>query len=301
MSIRRLKTLIAIAETDSFAEAARIVSLTPAAVGQQIKRLEEDLGIAIFDRNKRSPQLNPLGQALVPRARELIHAYNHLITNLTEESFNVQELTIGAVDTTMAGLVPKVLANLQQEYGHIHIRVVPGLSGDLYPQVDRGTLDAAIISEPGQVYDHLRWRPFVEEPLIVIAPPDASSDDPVELLESFPYIRFSRLAWVGEQIDEWLIAGKVRINESMELTTLESISTMVSYGLGASIVPGHCVAPSSSPVLKRVPLHPPARPRRLGVLSRRDSSVFRMIDLFLAEIVRVVSAAGEMPVLPQST
>jgi hypothetical protein len=50
-----------------------------------------------------------------------------------------------------------------------------------------------------------------------------------------------------------------------------------------------------------VPLHPPARPRRLGVLSRRDSGVFRMIDIFLAEIVRVVSAAGEMPVLPQST
>ena len=301
MSIRRLKTLIAIAETGSFTDAADVVSLTPAAVGQQIKGLEEDLGIAIFDRNKRSPQLNPLGLALVPRARELIHAYDHLIADLTDESFNIQELTIGAVDTVMAGLVPKVLANLQREYGHIHIRVVPGLSGDLYPQVDRGTLDAAIISEPRQVYDHLRWRPFAEEPLLVIAPPHALSDDPVELLESFPYIRFSRLAWVGEQIDEWLIGQQVRINESMELTTLESISTMVSYGLGASIVPGHCVPPPSSPGLKRVPLHPPARPRRLGVLSRRDSGVFRMIDIFLADIVRVVSAAGEMPARPQST
>ena len=297
MSFRRLKTLIAIAETGSFTNAADAVALTPAAVGQQIKGLELDLGIALFDRDKRSPRLNPLGQALVPKAREIVHAYENMVATMTGENLNLRELTIGAVDTTMTGLVPKVLVNLQREYGHLHVRVVPGLSGGLYPQVDRGSLDAAIISEPRHVYEHLLWRPFAEEPLIVIAPPDAPSDNPGELLESFPYIRFSRLAWVGEQIDDWLTGKQLRISESMELTTLESISTMVSYSLGVSIVPRHCVPPPHPLELKQVSLGPSARPRRLGVLSRRDSSVFRIIDLFLAEIVKVVSAAGEVPVV----
>lgn len=225
-------------------------------------------------------------------------AYENLINTLTDDLLTTQDLTIGAVDTTMAGLVPRVLRNLRQEYEHIHIQIVTGLSGDLYPQVDRGFLDAAIISQPRHLYSHLQWRVFAEEPLIVIAPMDARSDVPEELLEHYPYIRFNRLAWVGEQIDDWLSQKNLRIRESMELATLESISTMVSHNLGVSIVPKRCVPSPAEAGLKRIPLDSSAAPRRLGVLSRRDCSVFKTVDLFLAELVRVVLEAAEVPAIP---
>lgn len=293
MSIHRLRTLIAIAESGSFVAAADIVSLTAAAVGQQVKALEDEFGVSLFDRNKRSPQLTPIGRALIPKARELITAYENLVPSLLDNLKQVQEMSIGAVPTTMTGLVPKSLIALRKDYSNLHIRIVPGLSADLLPLVERGYLDAAIISEPRHVQDHLQFRAFASEPLIFIAPSASTLTQPQELLETFPFIRFNRRAWVGQQIDDWLIEKKLKVNESMELDTLEAISTLVFHGLGVSIVPKRCV-PSHRPLpLTRIPLKS-AKPRLLGILSRPDNVKFKLIDIFLAEITKLVELAGEV-------
>ena len=77
----------------------------------------------------------------------------------------------------------------------------------------------------------------------------------------------------------------------MELDSLEAISTMVFNGLGVSIVPRRCV-PSPNPLpLKRVPIGDAGARRILGLASRRDSPKFKLVDVFLAELVRLVDAA----------
>ena len=288
MSLRQLKTLMAVAELGSFAKAAAAVYLTPAAVSQQMKALEAELGVALFDRNKRTPGLTPLGYSLVPKAREVVKAYEGMIGTLTGDAALHDEITLGAVPTTMTGLIPRMVKALRDIYGGLHIRIVPGLSSELLPQVDRGFLDAAILSWPTNLYGHLHWRVFAEEELIVIAPPDAVEDDACALLQNHPFIRFNRRAWVGLQIEAWLAERKIRVHESMELDTLESIDMMVHYGLGVSIVPRRCVPPPHLLDLKRVPLTPPCAPRRLGVLSRLDSNKSRLIDIVLAELSRQV-------------
>lgn len=294
MSIRRLETLVAVAEMGTFAKAAEAGFMTPAAVSQQMKALEEELGVSLFDRQHRSPTLTPIGHALIPKAREVTEAYRAMVSSASGELDLHDELTVGAVPTTMAGLVPRTVSSLRRSHAWLRVRIVPGLSSELLPQVDRGFLDAAILSEPVNVYQHLRWRPFAEEPLVVVAPHDAREDDPKTLLETYPFIRFNRRAWVGQQIDEWLLANNVQVSESMELDTLESISTMVYQGLGASIVPKRCV-PSARPFeLKRVLLDPSSSPRLLGVLHRRDSTKFRLQDILVEELTRLVEECGQV-------
>ncbi len=300
MSLRRLKTLIAVAEKGTFGGAADSVLISHAAVSQQMKILEEDLQVTLFDRTKRSPKLNRLGQALVTRAREIVHAYDNMVESIVSEGALMGELTIGAVPTTMTGLVPKAVGVLKALYPNLHVRIVPGLSADLLPQVDRGVLDAAIISEPPYIVYHLTWRPFAEEPLIVLASLQEPSDDPEYLIETFPYIRFSRRAWTGRLIDEWMQERKLKVEESMELDTLEAISTMVFNNLGVSIVPLRCV-PSPHPLpLKRILIGPSAKPRVLGLVSRNDSVKFQLIDAFLVELVRLVEKAGKVKAIGRS-
>lgn len=289
--MRQLKTLIAVAELGSFAKAAEAVFLTPAAVSQQMKALETELGVALFDRNKRTPGLTPLGYALVPRAREVVKAYAGMIGTLVCDFELHDEITIGAVPTTMTGLVPKTVKALRDIYGGLHIRIVPGLSSELLPQVDRGFLDAAILSWPAHLYGHLLWRVFANEELIVIAPPDAIEDEACALLQNHPFIRFNRRAWVGQQIEAWVAERKIHVRESMELNTLESIDMMVHYGMGVSIVPRRCVPSLHTLDLKCVSLNPPSAPRLLGLLSRRDSEKSRLIDIVLAELERQVQLA----------
>ncbi len=298
MSIRRLKTLVAIAEQGTFAAAADRVFVSHAAVSQQMKALEHDLQVSLFDRTKRSPELNQIGQSLVTRAREIVHAYDNMVGSIISEGGLMGETTIGALPTTMTGLVPRAIRVLKTRYPKLHIRVTPGLSAELLPQVDRGGLDAAILSEPPYLANHLTWRPFAEEPLIVLASLEEPSDDPEYLVENRPYIRFSRRAWVGRLIDDWLQERKLSVRESMELDSLEAISSMVFNNLGVSIVPQRCV-PSPYPLpLKRVPIGPSAKPRILGVVSRNDSVKFHLIDVFLAELVHLVEAAGQVKAVP---
>ena len=85
MSFRRLKTLIAVAECGSFVKAANSTFLTPAAVSQQMKLLEQEMGVALFDRKNRTPSLTPLGSALVSKARDLVQAYENMVSSVTGE------------------------------------------------------------------------------------------------------------------------------------------------------------------------------------------------------------------------
>ena len=105
--VSRFKTLLAIAELGTFAEAAAAVHLTPAAVSQQMKALEVELGITLFDRTKRPPELYPVAYTLIPKARELVTMYEGLKPSLSRARSPIQRLTIGAVPTTMTGLMPR--------------------------------------------------------------------------------------------------------------------------------------------------------------------------------------------------
>ena len=297
MTIHRLKTLIAIAESGTFAAAADVIHVSQAAVSQQMKSLEDELQVTLFDRTKRPPELNQLGLILTAKARELVRAYDGMLRSLQSEGAIQGQLLLGAVPTTLPGLIPRTLGVLKSAYPDLHIRIVPGLSSDLMAQVDRSYLDAAVISEPSYVRGHMEWRPFAEEPLVLLAPLQSSSEDPFELLEMYPYIRFSRRAWVGDLIDRWLASTEARVNEAMELDTLESVSAHVYYNLGVSIVPLRCV-PSPHPLpLKRIPLGPTSSPRILGVISRRDCANFRMVNAMFEQLQNVVEAAGQVQVI----
>jgi DNA-binding transcriptional LysR family regulator len=297
MSIRRLKTWVAVADEGTFAAAARAVFVSQAAVSMQMKSLETELGMPLFDRKRRPPMLNTHGLALVPRAREILRAYDEMLRALSDTPGLAGELTIGALPTTMTGLVPKAISGLRAAYPMLHIRVVPELSAGLLPQVDRGHLDAAIVSEPQYPISQLEWMPFAAEPLILLAAMDTPEDDPETLLRELPFIRFNRQAWVGRLIDEWLQKQRIHVREVMELDTLEAISSMVFHGLGVSIVPRRCV-PSPSPLaLKRMRLEAPDHARVLGVIMRPDCPNRHLVEVFTAALVEQVRQAGQATVL----
>ena len=81
------------------------MNVSHAAVGQQMKRLEDSLHVTLFDRTRVSPQLNQLGKALVPKARDIVHAYDTLLDDLTGEAQWFGELSLGAVPSTILSLI----------------------------------------------------------------------------------------------------------------------------------------------------------------------------------------------------
>ena len=290
MSISLLKTLIAISEQGSFSAAASTVNVSHAAIGQQMKRLEESLHVALFDRTKNTPQLNQLGKALVPKARDIVHAYDTLLDDLTGEAQWFGELTLGAVPSTIRGLVPLSIKALIPNHPKLHIRVVPGLSASLLEQVERGALDAAILSQPAAVAANLSWQPIVEEKLVLITAAEVRDEDPIQLLRKMPYIRHTRQAAFGMLSEAWLGSHNIAVNTSMEMESIESVTSMVAHNLGISIVPEMCVPDEIFATLRKIELPGPRHFRTLGVMTRVDCPKIRLVDRLTEQLENTVLA-----------
>ena len=290
MSISLLRTLVAIGDLGTFSAAAKSVNLTQAAVGQQMKRLEQQLDIALFDRNGSTPTLTPLARALIPKARDLINDYDALLDDLTGDTRLVGEFSLGAVPSSIRALVPMCLKRLRGRAPRLHIRVVPGLSADMLEQVERGAIQAAILSEPAQHGDNLWWQPFAVEPLVLLVAAGLEGDEPLQLLTQMPYIRHTRRAAVGLMADQWLSDHNVNVQVAMEMESIESVASMVLHNLGVSIVPDICVPDAAFAGLRKLPLPKPRHDRTLGLMSRKDTRQRQLLDVLFDELCATVNS-----------
>ncbi len=292
LTIALFKTLIAISESGSFRGAADIVCLTDAAVGQQMRRLEDTLEAKLFDRSERTPRLNQLGKAFVPKAKAVVKAYETVLDDLTGDPSMIGELVLGAVPSTMGGLIPKSAKRLIGLFPDLHLRIIPDLSPKLLKQVEQGSLDTVVLSKPARVQDNLNWMPFYEEKLVLLTSPEVLETDPMRIFANQPYIRHTRAASVGLMAEEWLAARKIKVNDTMEMGSLENLASMVAHNLGVSVVPDICVPDPVFQTLRKVPLGPTAPSRVLGLLTRSDCSKLRLVQELLAQLRIVVAHQG---------
>lgn len=273
MSIRMLRTLIAVAENGTFSAAADAVFVTHAAVSQQMRALEEDWQVSIFDRSTRSPTLTPIGRALVAKAREVVQAYDDIVPSVLGDDGLRGDFSLGSVPTSLTGLVPFATALLKARWPGLHVRLFPGLSIPLIHQVERNALDGALISRPEILPRDLVWTPVSHEELVLICSDRVEGDEPIRILREHPFIRFTREAVVGSLIENWLQSQDIQVDDTMELGGLEAIYSMVQAGLGVSIVPEPCVSVPSLHALRRLPLSSSGKlQRQLGLVQRKDST-----------------------------
>ncbi len=294
MTIKALRTLIAIEDNGTFTAAADAVHVTHAAVSQQMKGLEEEWQLRIFDRSRRSPTFTPLGRALVARAREVVASYDTLVASVTAGDGLAGKLHLGALPTCLTGLVPLAASLLRERHASLHVVVRPGLTNLLLAETARGNIDASIVTRPAVLPKNLDYADIAEEEIQLVTAPEIASDDPLELLHSEPFIRFSRDAVVGEIIEAWLQDNGIRVRESMELEGLETISSMVLANLGVSLIPKRSVPPRLRLPLRRISLGPGGPRRRLGLVWLRNSPRQRVIG----EIVAALREAVGIGVFP---
>jgi DNA-binding transcriptional LysR family regulator len=285
-----LNTFITVADHGSMAAAARLLNITPAAVAQQIRTLEREIGATLIARVGRTVSVTEEGSRILQRSRDVLRNVADL-RSVANESGVSGELRLGACPTALAGMLPDVLARMVETFPRINVFIKPGYSVDLYNDVEKGDLDAAVVLQaPFPLPKTCEWQLLREEPLIVLAPRALAGRDPHELLATEPLIRYDRNQWGGRQADDYLRAHGIVPRERFELNALNAIAVMVDRGLGVSLVPDWAKPWPEGLDLVRMPLPNPSEPRRIGIVWSRSSVRVRLVTVLLQESRKAMAA-----------
>jgi DNA-binding transcriptional LysR family regulator len=112
--------------------------------------------------------------------------------------------------------------------------------------------------------------------------------DPLQILAQMPYIRHTRRAAVGLLAAQWLSDHNITVRASMEMESIESLTSMVAHNLGVSIVPDVSVPDSIFASLRKIQLPKPRQSRVLGVVSRADSTKVRLVERLVEQLSKTV-------------
>lgn len=288
--IKELRTLIAIERYGTFGAAAERLGLTQSAVSGHVKRLEEMLGVSIFERTRRSAELNAAGLATIERAREIVVLFDSLAGQ--EGHVSGGKLQIGAISSVQSTLLARALSPVRKRFPRVHIRVVPGLSLHLFDQLNADELDLAIIVRPSfELLPRIKWHKLVQEPYMLLVPSTATGGEWRSILEVQPFIRYDRASFAGRQVDQFLRVRSVALNETMELDDISTIITMVSCGFGVALVPVSDVTRLPENI-RAVSLGSEIFYREIGLAHIDGIKKAPLIDTFVRSICE---AAGTLP------
>ena len=239
-SIANFRTFLAVVKYGTFARASQEISLTPAAVGLQMRALEEALKTPLFDRSARSVVLNPTARKLTPRIEELVLRYQALAAAEDADELS-GTVAMGALVSALMGAFANALWRLKREHPRLEVKLFAGLSSDFAYRVEHGELDAAIVTQsPRPLAASLVWTPLYSEPMVLIVPRRPHFPLPrhaLDILGEAPFIRFDRQTWTGHLIRKVLGQCKVKVRDELELNSIEAIAELVRQGFGISIVP----------------------------------------------------------------
>jgi DNA-binding transcriptional LysR family regulator len=287
LDIRNLEAFIAVLDHGGFSAAAKTLRLTQSAVSLRVKSLEDALGTRLLERRGHTPETTPQGAALADHARsilDLVAATPVLIGGAISG-----QLTVGAVPTTLLGLLPSALADLRVAYPALQLTIRGGGSSVIANGLSVGASDVAIVTRPASLADGMRFEPIASEPMMALVPEhmaaSADTDGINALLNEAPYIWFNRETWAGSQISAHLRRLDIQVNAVMEMDSLEGILSMVAAGLGVSVAP---IAIAGLPVpanVRALPFDDGQLRRIVGVMHRERQPKMRLISA-LADALR---------------
>lgn len=235
--LRELRTFIAVAQYGTFSSAAARIGLTQSAVSAQMQRLEEELGITLFDRTGRSAVLSHVGRETLALAEDMMSLYAKLGQHADTPNDSGM-LRVGAIASAQTSFLVDTLSRFRNEMPGWRVRLMPGVSLNLLALVDAGELDAAVIIRPPfALPTELEWCSLATEPFALLAPASQAEIPWRTLLKTTPFIRYDRASFGGRLVDKFLRRARITVNDVVELDELQAIARLVACGVGVALLP----------------------------------------------------------------
>ena len=238
MQTRALRTLTTIDQVGSFAQAAAQLNMTLSAVSMQMKALEQELDVRLFDRAFRPPRLTPLGRRIAAKARDVIADEDQLLGLCAGGGLLSGRYRIGFISTASVRLLPGFLAMARKSAPAARFEVEGGLSEDLEEKVLQGRLDAAVVTASQDVRPALRYDSLGYEPLAYAVPKGVAELSLETLMRELPFLHFLPSTGIGKLTARHL--ARTKLGERANIIVMdgvEAIMECVKTGFGFTLLP----------------------------------------------------------------
>lgn len=244
MELRHLRAFVAVAEEKHFGRAADRLHMAQPPLSQQIRRLEQELGVELLHRTTRKVELAPAGAVLLERARQILADTETAKEDAQRAARGeVGKLAVGFTGSATYALLPALANALRTELPGVEL----DLRGELLTpaQVQRltdGTLDLGLLRPPVRQRD-LTIEVVVREPLIAVVPeshPLAKRNEiPVEALKEEPFVAYPShfRSVIHDAVEEACAAHGFKPQVALEVAETATLVSFVAAGIGVSLVP----------------------------------------------------------------
>lgn len=288
LNLDQLRTLVAIADLGTFAAAAQALHLAAPTVSLHISELEARLGTALLLRNKRAVALTAAGEALLPRARQLLLDAEEAERQIGLHAKGLTgRVRLAASTGPLVHLLPPVLEQMARE--HPEVQVELSLLGTTHARerVLAGTVDVALVSMPVEESADLVVKLWRVDPVMAMLPPQWQAPKRVtpQWLADKPLILNEPVSQIYRQTMAWFGAAGLHPRARIELNYTEAMKSLVATGYGAALLPLDGDAePHQLALHGRIqmrPLNPPLR-REMAVAHRRSKALAPSVRQLLA-------------------
>ncbi len=307
MNIQQLTYIIAIDRFRHFARAAEHCRVTQPTLSTMLNRLEEELGVKIFDRSRSPVMPTETGKRIIVQARRILEEVDHLHRLAGEMSDQVEgELRLGVIPTVAPFLLPLFLQDLLDAYPKLRITINELTTGEIVVQLKSNMIDAGILATPlGQ--DAIREIPLYNEPFVVYRskklPPIRTRKNQKDLLPED--LDLDRL-WLLEEghclrsqiaaLCELKKQNRTYSNLVYEAGSIDSLKRLVDSNGGITILPALAIRDYSEEELESVQyFRHPVPARQISIVTYRHHLKERIVDVLKEEIQKKVA-----PILNES-
>ena len=291
-TLRQLRYFESLARHGHFGRAADACAVSQPALSVQIKELEENLGMVLFERTPRQVRLTAFGQKFAGKAQDVLRMVDELgdLARASRGRFTGQ-LRLGVIPTIAPYLLPEIFKNLADYRAELGIQVRETQTENLIEELNEGRLDAAIvalpISEPS-----ITETPLFDEKFVFVRPrsdqelpiPDRKSlrDMKLLLLEEGHCFRDQALSFCDFK--------SAQPRESLDASSLSTLVQMVGAGIGVTLIPEMAVAVETrSASVSVTRFKSPEPSRMIGMIWRKTNPLAEQ----LLEISKIIRLSGQ--------
>ena len=247
MNLKQLRYVIVLANAGSFSKAASILNISQPSLSQYVKKIEQQLGVELFERSNGSVRITEAGRVYIDVGRKILdleHSMQNRFLDISENKSGT--IIVGTSPFRSASFMPEVAADFRQRYPGIHLSISEMETHDLFESAEHGEFDMCITNLPvdDRMFD---YKIITEEEIVLAVKKDSELDlklrnvvkDKIDIssLDNENFVMLTENQLMQKTLDNICTDYNLNLKTAVVVKSIQAQIEMVCSGMGAALVP----------------------------------------------------------------